>query len=200
MIDWKPIEAALVDWVLLELRTRIQPGQVLWKGQNLPQPAYPYLLLKKDSIVKTSSAPDEKRETTNLGAASGEEITIETVAIREFTLSVEARVDEENGSTDANKDADYLLSVLQSSLSKNSVQESFCLLDLVPVEEFPVVGLNQVVNDEMISRATMDIKFRVTFTTEEKTGYVDAARIQSVPVTPSGPSDVEGVDFTVAVS
>jgi hypothetical protein len=197
MIDWKMIECAVFDWALSKFEDRnLEPTQVVWANQNIPQPAYPYLTLKRDSLVRTSAA-DEVRTSTDLTQEEGQEIALETYGVREFTLTINAFVDEETGSTDPNCDAMAMLSLLQVSLSQLSTQELFCLAGLAVIEELAVVDLSQVVNAEFISRAALDIRFRVTFSCIERTGYINTAQIQSVPCNPSGPCDVTGIDFEV---
>jgi len=196
-VDWEAIDGAVFDWVTAKL-THLDPEtQFQWKDQNLPQPSYPFVSMKRDSVVRLGSS-DEVRTTTDLSKPAGEEIGLETVGPREFTLTVEARVDEETGSRDPNCDAMALITRLQSSLSQLSTKEIFCLAGLVVVEELAVVDLSEEVNGERISMAAMDIRMRATSSVTERTGYINAARVRSVPCNPSGPGDVEGVDFTVS--
>lgn len=195
-VDWKAVQCAIFDWATGVLTTLDPDSQFQWKDQNLPQPAYPFLQMKRDSVVRVS-ARDEVRYTTDLSQPAGEEIGLETTGPREFTLKLDAKVDEETGSRDPNCDAMALITRLQSSLSQLSTQEIFCLSGLTVVEELAAVDLSEEVNGERISRATMDVRLRATSSCSERTGYINAARIRSVPCNPSGPCDVTGIDIEV---
>ena len=197
-IDWKTIECAIIDWASGKLSQLDAKTQFQWADQNIPQPPYPYLTFRRDSVLRTS-AKDEVRDSTDLTRPKGEEIALETVGVREFTLTINCFVDEEAGSNDPNCDAIALLTLLQVSLSQNSAQEIFCLAGLAVIEELAVVNLSQVVNADFKSRAAMDIRFRTTFSCIEFVGYIDTVEIKSVPCNPEDPSgnDVSGVDLTV---
>jgi len=201
MIDWAAIECALFDWVNLSFDgstndVSLDTGQIVWKDQNIPQPVYPYIALKKNSVIRVGGK-DEIRTSTDLTKPQGQEIALTTNGVREFTLGIEAFVDEQAGANKPNCDAMYMLSILQGSLSQQTTQETFCLAGLSVIEELAVVDLSEVVNGRFISRASMDVRFRTTFSCIERTGYIDTVRIKSVPCDPSGPNDVSGVDITV---
>ena len=194
-IVWRDIECTLIEWAapILDL----DECRFIWENQNIPQPAYPYLTFRRDSLIRSGGA-DEQRTSTDLSQPEGEEVAIETVGIREFTLTVKALVDEETGSTDPDCDAVALLTQLQNSLSQQSVLDALCLGGLSVVQELAVVDLSQVVNGRFISRAALDIRFRTASSCIERTGYINTARVRSVPCNPSGPCDVTGVDFEVS--
>lgn len=199
-IDWKKVECAIIEWAQSKLPELMGPNiekdRFVWADQNLPRPPYPFILFKRDSVVRTS-AVDEVRTSTDLTQPQGEEIGLETVGVREFTLSISAFVDEETGSTDPNCDAMALVTRLQLSLGQLSTREIFCLAGLAVVEELAVVDLSAVANGKFISRAAMDVRLRTTFSCVERTGYIETVRIRSVPCNPSGPCDVTGVDIEV---
>lgn len=194
-LDWKLIECAFHEWID-EKVPALGLDHIIWADQNLPQPGYPYVTLKRDAITKVNGT-DETRFTTDLAQPAGQEIGLETVGVREFTLSVNAFVDEKTGSNDPNCDAMAILGLLQVSLGQLSIKEKLCLAGMSVIEELSVVDLSQVVNDEMISRAAMDVRFRAAFSCVERTGYIDTVQIDSVPCNPATPSDVDGVSITV---
>lgn len=201
-VDWKAIECAVIDWANGKLERRY-PGvftpedNLQWADQNLPEPNYPFVTFKRDSVL-TFGLYDETRTSFDEDAPEGEEIELETTGPREFTLTITASVDEETGSNDPNCDAMAIVTMLQSSLSQESTQAIFCLAGLVVVEELAVVDLSEEANGERISRAVMDILLRATSSCTEQTTYIETARIQSVPCNPSGPCDVSGVDIEVS--
>lgn len=193
-IDWQTIDCAILEWAQYKLDD-LTEDRFQWSDQNLAQPAYPYLTFKRDSVVKTS-AKDEVRTSTDLTQPQGEEIALETIGVREFTLTVQAFVDDDNGATDPNCDATALLTTLQLALSQLKIQEIFCLAGLAVVEELPIINLSREINGEFKSQAAMDVRFRTSFTCIERTGYIDTVEVSSVPCNPGG-GDVEGVDLTV---
>lgn len=204
MIDWAAIQCAVFDWVNLSFDgettdVSLNRNQIIWKDQNIPQPAYPYVTLKKDSVIR-SGARDEIRTSTDLAQPQGQEVALTTNGVREFTLEIQAFVDEQAGANNPNCDAMYMISILQGSLSQQMTQEGFCLAGLSIIEELAVTDLSEVVNGRFISRASMDVRFRTTFTCVERTGFIDVANIKSVPCDPPGPNDVTGVDITVSGS
>ena len=196
-IDWKAIEQAIVrDWAASRFPT-LDKVHFQWADQDLAQPPYPYLSFRRDSIVRTG-AKDEVRTSTDLSQPQGQEIALETTGIREFTLTINAFVDEEAGANDPNCDALFMLTLLQISLSQLSSQEIFCLAGLSVIEELAIVNLSQVVNGVFVSRAAMDVRFRTVFSNIERTGYIDTVEIASVPCDPPSLSDVSGVNLTVS--
>ena len=197
-INWQEIECAIIDWAEGKF-SDLDRTQFFFEDQNLSQPPYPYLTFKRDSLVRVSGK-DEIRVSTDLTQPAGKEIALETIGIREFTLTVNAWVDDESGGQDPNCNAMFMMSVLQLSLSQLSTQEIFCLAGISVVEELAVVNLSQVVNTAFVSRAAMDVRMRVAFSCIERTGYIDTVEISSVPCDPPSPSDVTGVDLTVTGS
>lgn len=193
MIDWRPIKEALYDWALWPFES-VQGLVCHWDDQNLPRPAYPYLTLKRDSIIRVGG-PDEVRSTTDLAQSQGEEIGLETTGAREFTLTVKAYVDEANGGIDPDCDAIALLTKLQGTLGTIYTQEAFCLIGLAVVEEMPVIDLSAERNSQRVSMAAMDIRLRATYSSVERTGYIDSTEVASCAS--AEPDAVTGVSFTV---
>ncbi len=193
MIDWKPIMKAIFEWSLLPFDS-LDTSRCIWRDQNLPRPKYPYLTLKRDTIIREGGR-DEERWTTDLAQENGKEVGIETTGARVFTLNVQAYVDEENGGHDPDCDAIAMLSKLQGSLGEIETAEAFCLVGLAVVEELPVIDLTAERNGQQVSHASMDIRMRVTFSSTKRTGYIDSAEVSSSD--DCSPDAITGVSFTV---
>lgn len=193
MTPWRDISIALIDWIATALD--IDREQILWKNQNLPQPAYPFVTLHRDTIL-TEGFQDEVRNSTDLTQPIGKEVILETYGVRTFTLNVDIRLDEEAGSADPEKDAVFLLDKLQSSLRFPEALDVLCLAGVAIVENLPIVDLSAVVNSEILGRAAMDLRVRVTSVATENTGFIDTVNVKSECDPPTS-SDVTGVDLTV---
>lgn len=193
-VEWKPIEKALFDWIL-RVFPDLPRNHIQWEDQNLAQPVYPYVTLRKSTLISIG-APDELRQTTDLAAPAGEEVSMETISVREFTLFINAHVDEESGAKDPDADAFWMMTRLQTSLSQMSTRELFQLAGISTIEDLGIDNLSQTQNGVFFSKANMDIRFRVCFSEVEKAGYIDSANIKSVPSDPPQSTDVTGVDIT----
>lgn len=193
-IVWKPIDDALFDWVLRVFPNLVR-SHIQMEDQNLPQPPYPYVTFKKDSLISNGSQ-DETRETTDLTKSLGQEVAIETVSVREFTLAINAHVDEDSGSRDPDRDAFWMMTELQANLSSFIAKERFELAGISIIEELGVTNLSQTQNGVFFSKANLDIRFRVCFSSIERTGYIDSVNVKSVPSDPPQSDDVSGIDIT----
>jgi hypothetical protein len=172
--DWKTIDDALYDWIVGELGV-----DVIWANQNVPQPAYPYVTLMRSGTEEVSSL-DETRETTDLTAAAGEEIELETTGPREITLTVTAHAEPcETEGLAAGKSGVDLLSKAQSSLGKLSVLDALGVAGVALIERLPVLDTSVVVNARWISQASMEVRLRVTASMTEQTGYIDKVELSS---------------------
>ena len=193
-ISWKPIDDALFDWVL-RVFPNLDRTHIQMEDQNLPQPRYPYVTFKKDSLISNGSQ-DESRETTDLTKPLGQEVAIETVSVREFTLEINAHVDEDSGSRDPDCDAFWMMTKLQANLSNLLTKERFELAGISIIEDLGVSNLSQTQNGVFFSKANLDIRFRVCFSSIELTGYIDSANVKSVPSDPPQSDDIQGIDIT----
>lgn len=193
-IQWKPIDDAMFDWVLRVLPD-LPRSHVQREDQNLAQPIYPFVTLRKSTLISTG-APDETRSTTDLTQPLGEEVSLETISVREFTLFINAYVDEASGANDPDKDAFWMMTRLQTSLSQLGTRERFDLAAISTIEDLGVDNLSQTQNGVFFSKANMDVRFRVCFSDVEKVGYIDSANVKSVPSDPPKSTDVFGVDIT----
>ncbi len=127
---------------------------------------------------------------------AGEEISLETISVREFTLFINAHVDDDSGAKDPDADAFWMMTKLQTSLSQNGTRERFDLAGISTIEDLGVDNLSQTQNGVFFSKANMDVRFRVCFSEVEKRGYIDSANVKSVPSDPPQSTDVTGVDIT----
>ena len=194
MIEWKSIEKVLFDWVL-RVFPNLTKEAVQWEDQNLPEPIYPFVTLRKSTLVSIG-APDETRQTTDLSQPRGEEVSFETISVREFTLFMNAHVDEDSGAKDPDCDAFWMMTKLQTSLSQITTMENFELAGISTIEDLGVDNLSQTQNGEFFSKANMDVRLRVCFSEIDKRGYIDSANVKSVPSDPPQADDIKGIDIT----
>lgn len=172
--DWRTIDDGLYDWL-----TALLDVPVIWENQNVPQPQYPYVSLLKTAVVQLGGVPEIRRTIDN-GRPIGQELELEATSMVEFTLSVSAHTDADNGANDPMENAVSLVGKARASLGLVSVQRNFQdNLGLAIVEPLPVVDSSLVVNDEWLSRATFDVRLRTRSSITERTGYIDKVEIKS---------------------
>lgn len=176
-IDWTTIEAALHGWVIATLG--LGDESVIWSDQNIAQPAYPYISMKRGNIVEGGGLTDELRTFTDLTQALGEEIEMLTVGPREFTLNIQAHVDECNGANDPNLNSVKLLSKLQASLAQLSVCSLLSTAGMAVIERLGVQDISLVLNGQFINRASFDVRIRTTSVMTERTGFIDKVQLKS---------------------
>jgi hypothetical protein len=175
-ISWTVVDDAIQAWIVSSLS--IATGRVIWAKQNLPQPAYPYVVLDHDGFTPDGTL-DETRTTYDSQADPGEEIELLTTGPREFTLTVTAHVDVGEGAYDSDAQATALLSLAQSSLGQRSVLDALGAAGLAIIERLPVQDTSVVVNGEWNSQASMDVRLRATSNMTEQTGYIDKVLLSS---------------------
>lgn len=105
----------------------------------------------------------------------GNEIERRVTGSRVLTLNVQAfarnsRTDNEGSDPDRN--AYNTLTVLQASLGLPSVQAALRDVDLALIEEMAIQDLSEGLEDEFVSRASMDIRMRTLSVLLEYTGYI----------------------------
>jgi len=188
MIDWGLVEEAITNWANAKSRDGVS---VIWADQNLPEQAYPYITLKRNSVIIDSLIP-ETAWTFDPLAPNGEQITITHSESAKFTLSIKASTDEANGSNDPNCDAIAILSNLVGSLRTQAAKTILCAANLVVVENHAINDLSLVVSAERISRANVDIVFRTTSIVTEKETYIETVRVKS-----KDGCAIDGIDVTV---
>jgi hypothetical protein len=165
-IDWRTVEDALYTWVTGEVSLA-----AIWENQNIQQPAYPYIGLKRMTVIPRGGKP-EIRYSTDLGEPAGEEIEILSTSQCDFTLTVQVRMDEAAGAGDPDNGSYKQASKLQASLGKQSVQAAFVAAGIAVIETLSVADLSEVVNGKFIDRAVFDVRLRVASVMTEQTGYI----------------------------
>ncbi len=175
-IDWVTTDGTLQNWIVDKLDFDVT--RVIWADQNLAQPPYPYISMRRGPIVEGGGF-DETRTSTDLTQSSGEEIEILTTSPREFTLNLQAHVDEANGANDANCNAVKFLTKLQSSLDQISVHSALEQAGLAVIERLGVNDISLVLNGQFINRASFDIRFRTTSVMTERTGFIEKVEVKS---------------------
>jgi hypothetical protein len=172
-ICWADIEGAIYDWVNGKVG-----WEAIWEDQNLPQPPYPYLSLKRSGVRRVGGKP-EVRTSTDLGQPLGEEIELLTTSPAEFTLTVQGFMDEDSGANDPDVNAVQTLTKLQASLGQLSVQSQLRAVGLSVVEELPVMDISEVVNGEFLNRAAFDVRLRTASVMTERTGFIEQVEVES---------------------
>lgn len=172
-ICWQTIDDAIYDWVTGKVNL-----DAIWEDQNLPEPAYPYLSLRRSGFRKEGGKP-EVRTSTDLNRPLGEEIELLTTSPGEFTLSVKAFVDEDNGANEPNRNAVQYCSKLQASLGQLSVQSHLREAGLAIIEELEVKDISLVENGEFLNRAIFEVRLRATSVMTERTGFIEKVEVES---------------------
>lgn len=172
-ICWKDIEEAIYDWVVL-----FTGCAAIWADQNLPQPAYPYVDLKRTSVTPLGGRP-EIRDTTDLTKPNGQEIELLATRPVEFVLTTQVHIDEEAGANNPDIDAFKIATRLQASLGLISVQETLAAAGLSIVEELLVIDTSLVVNGRFVNRAVMDVRLRTASVMTERVGYIEKVEVEA---------------------
>ena len=105
----------------------------------------------------------------------GNEIEVRATGSRVVTLNVqtfERNTRTDNPGNDPTRNAFNMMARLQASLGLPSVQAQLYAADIALIEELPVTDLSAKVEDTMLSRASMDVRFRTLSSLSEYTGYI----------------------------
>lgn len=106
---------------------------------------------------------------------TGNEVAMRTSRMVEFVLNVQGfhrNTDSDYPATDPGRNAYNMLSTLRASLGLPSVQATLSAADIAIVAEQDIQDLSEVTEDGMISRATLDVRFRTLSVLTEYTGYI----------------------------
>jgi hypothetical protein len=185
-IDWAFIEGKLVEWVKLILP---QLCGVIWADQEIPQPDYPYVSLKRIAGPTREGGIDDLLTVTDLAQPAGEEIELQTVGPREFTLNVQAH--HARPGAGPGTDAVAMVGRLEASLDQERSRAILGAGGLSVIEQLPVTDISAFENATWISRASLDVRFRTTSVMTERVGYIDKVQFTNVVPPP---------DFTVDAS
>lgn len=168
-IDWATIENAIYDW--MSAATGIT---VNWATQDLPEPVYPYITLKRDDDGVDLSARGELLEKTELGNPAGEEIEQTALSDVEFFISCQCRTQSDSPGSSSNA---YLNSA-KYQLKLPSIRNALRAAGAIVVEAEPVLDLDEVQGEEWVSGASMDVRFRTLASVLEKTGYIAKVEVE----------------------
>lgn len=187
-IDWDFIEKKLIEWVVLILPQLID--KVIYADQDIPQPGYPYASLKRIAGPTREGGVDEQRTVTDLAQDQGQEIQIQTIGPREFTLNIQ--IHHKRPAAGPSRDAVAMAGRLEASLDQLRSREILTAGGLSVIESLPVLDISALENATWISRASLDVRFRTTSVMTERTGYIDKVQFTSLPP--------PGLPFTVDAS
>jgi len=170
-IEWRTAEDAMYTWI-----TDATGLTTIWANQNVVQPKYPYASLQIISGPTKEAGIDELRTTTDLSAATGEEISMQTVGFRLLTLNAQIHVGPTN---DNNPDAHarHLMSVAQATLNAESARSKFRVANIAVIDEGDIIDTSLVIGQEWIARASLDVRFRVSSCYTEQVGYIERVSV-----------------------
>lgn len=175
MIDWVAIEAAIFEWIDYSAPECVSNTQIIWADQNVAQPAYPFITLKKNNLrfIEGGGAMSETRSFVN---DDGDLVT-EVRGIVEFFLTIRAHVDDSQPVGDEATNAFFLMAGIAARLDLPRAREILCGGDLVVIEQQPVLDISSTTNEKWVSRATTDIRFRTSSVFSEVVDYFDTVAI-----------------------
>lgn len=180
-MKYKDFECGISEWI--ENTLGLKKSQIFWKNQNQPQPKYPYV-----ALIKSNVRPVGIEELRTITDDNGDQC-FATVGLREIQLSVEAFADDKSGALDPDTNAFALLSTLIDSTLDMKTLEYFCAAKAAFVEEQnPILDISSVISGKYVSRAIVDLKFRVLCVRKhgEEMGCIETVKIRSVcgPLSP----------------
>ncbi len=183
-IDMATFEDAIYDWLVTVLEL-VEPGRVIIEDQNVPQPAYPYVSWKVIADEK-EGGKDETRVSYD-ASRDGEEIELLTTGPVRLTVTLSFHVDEKNGANNPGANAYWMAARARSSLGMQRVIDNFNRAasssqrarNIAIVRELGVQNTSVVVNGEWLSRATLDVHFRVATEMTERLGYIETVEMSS---------------------
>jgi hypothetical protein len=174
-MDWNTIQRLLVNW--FASITGIPVDHVVWAGQNIERPNYPYAVL---NILSDESIGAD--ETFYVDAGDGT-LTSTVSGLREFVISFRVHANSQKPS----EHAQAYLSKVELGLSRGSTVELFSLNNLAIVTNSPtVVNLSDVRNLGMTSAAAFDLRLATTAIDTPETGQatIDKANVSGTITSP----------------
>jgi hypothetical protein len=181
-IDWLPIEDVIYGWLtgaVPELGTIVE--HAVWEDQNVPQPPYPYASMKITAYAKEGGL-DENRVSELIGAPAGKEIEFLSLNTIAMTLSLSFHVDRSAGANIPGSRGMSLAAKAQASLGMQVVQDYLRTAGIAIIQELGINDTSLVINGEWLSRATMDVRMRVTTNMTWETGYIAHVQVESPPL------------------
>lgn len=129
---------------------------------------------------------------TGSGPTTGQEVQYRLVGTRSVVVSCQVLTNSKDDDNDPEKHAVYYLSKAQASLAYPSVRKTLADGKVVVVQEGNITNLTGVVDADFITRAAMDVTFRVPFeiapSTSQSAGYIKT-------IEATADTDTPGLDF-----
>ena len=173
MIDWAGIELAIFNWVAGAVPAGITESQIVRADQNIDQPAYPFITLRKENfqIIEGPCSEDRRFFDEDTG-----ELFIVVLSQLEFDIQVRGHVDESCPPGNLSN-AFFFLTDLMCGLDLPSARSALREAELVVVSQNPVLDISSTLNNKWISRATTEIRVRVCTTKREAVDYFESVAI-----------------------
>lgn len=159
-IAWTTVENAIYSWFYLS--TSIP---TVWAEQDSPKLAYPFATLKITSRSIKTDGQDEQRWTYDPLQPIGQEVGIEVCGQRELVVSTQIHALAQQAPGD-------FMSRAQIALGLPSYLAALDAAGLAVVGEGPVQTVSAKLDDTWITRAMMDVRFRLAASVVERTGYI----------------------------
>lgn len=162
-IQWSVIYDALHDWLAEVTGLAVDRG-----NQDSPQSPYPFCVFKIESGPEMEFGSDEIRYSYTPSADENDplfnkELREDVFGFRKITVNLEVQTKPEDDDNDPDKSAMHFMSVAQASLGRTVIWQNLQAAGLAVIEEGTIVDLSSVVEDSWLSRASMDVVFRLTF-------------------------------------
>lgn len=175
---WTRREDALWDWV--KAGSGLPDAQVIWADQNAAQPPDPFITLRLSGPLTQLGAADAVVVEFDESAAQGQEMIHTVEGARELTVVVQAYSDATHGP----RSGFALLASVQTAMALPSVRAGLHAGGLYPFDAGAIQNLSALEVTDFEGRASLAVRFYVTETAVERTGYIDAV---------SGSQTVSGV-------
>jgi hypothetical protein len=160
-ITWSTIEDAIYDWAVAATGITVD-----W-AEDRPERQYPYVTLKSSDLLPIAHRA-EILDKTNLANPAGEEIEQTAARDFEFVISVQCRTRYDAPGVSARH---YLQSAM-AALDLPTQRSALRIAGAIVVEAEPILDLDEDINAQWTSGASMDVRFRTLGSVVEKTGYI----------------------------
>lgn len=169
--DLKAIEKAIHIWAQGASPDSVKDTSIGWADTNKDQPAYPFITLKKSGFPDSLNADEIRTVDDGDGGRK-----IQSRTHDEFTLTIRTHV--EDRELDDNSDHAFsMLTNIVGALNLPTAREELCAAGLVVVSRTPVLDISSTTNNKWVSRATVDIRFRIAVIHEEPVDFFDSVAI-----------------------